>query len=112
MLQVHVNDLQFEHLWEATGIGTPKPRLSWIIETTLENWRQSGYEVEAYTREGKLHGQTGWVESDQSVLVPWPFAPLSSRECLTLRVRVLGVDGEVSEWSQPASVEAGLLQRG
>ena len=53
--------------------------------------------------------QTGKVESDQSVLVAWPFAPLSSREQLSVRVRVWDKDGNVSEWSDAVSLEAGLL---
>jgi alpha-L-rhamnosidase len=43
------------------------------------------------------------------VLVPWPFAPLVSRECLHLRVRVWGTDGSLSAWSDRVPVEAGLL---
>src|SRR6266568_207618 len=54
-------------------------------------------------------GRIGRVESDQSVLVPWPFAPLSSRERLMVRVRVWGLDGQPSVWSTLSSVEAGLL---
>jgi alpha-L-rhamnosidase len=41
--------------------------------------------------------------------VPWPFAALHSRERLLLRLRVWGKDGQVSGWSAPATVEAGLL---
>jgi alpha-L-rhamnosidase len=47
------------------------------------------------------------VDSADQVLVPWPDVPLAAREAATVRVRLLG---EVwSEWSGPASVEAGLL---
>jgi alpha-L-rhamnosidase len=108
---VTVMDVRFEHLRDAFGIGVAQPRVSWIIATSTENWVQSGYEVEAFSPDGQLRGQTGHIESNQSVLVPWPFNPLKSRERLTLRVRVWGADGEASEWSQPASVEAGLFQR-
>ena len=55
--------------------------------------------------------QTNQVQSDQSALVDWPFEPLESRQRLSLRVRVWGSDGGVSEWSQPAAVEAGLLNQ-
>ena len=47
------------------------------------------------------------MSADQ-VLVPWPAAPLRSREPARVRVRVIG-GGAESDWSEPATVEAGLL---
>ncbi|HJR81703.1 MAG TPA: glycoside hydrolase family 78 protein, partial [Anaerolineales bacterium] len=52
----------------------------------------------------------GRVESDQSVLVAWPFNSLASRERLTVRARVWDMDGQVSAWSEATPIEAGLLQ--
>ena len=106
---VTISDVRFEHHRDAFGIGETRPRLSWIIATTARGWRQAGYEVEAYRSDGQLCDRTGRVESDQSVLVSWPFAPLSSREHLTVRVRVWGLDEQPSEWSDFSPVEAGLL---
>ncbi len=106
---VTIADVRFEHLREPLGVGLARPRLSWIIETALREWRQSGYEIEAYGPEGQLHGQTGRVSSDQSVLVDWPFAPLASRTRLWIRVRVWGDDGLPSAWSRLYPIEAGLL---
>jgi alpha-L-rhamnosidase len=48
------------------------------------------------------------VKSAEQVLVPWPFAPLGSRERASVRVRVASGD-RWSEWSEPADVETGLL---
>ena len=47
------------------------------------------------------------MSADQ-VLVPWPARPLRSREAARVRVRVIG-SGVESDWSEPATVEAGLL---
>ncbi|HXR65351.1 MAG TPA: family 78 glycoside hydrolase catalytic domain, partial [Ktedonobacteraceae bacterium] len=69
----------------------------------------AAYEMEAYDSARQLQGQTERVASEQSVLVPWPFPALHSREYLAVRLRVWGTDGKVSEWSNFASVEAGLL---
>jgi alpha-L-rhamnosidase len=107
---ITVTGLRFEHLREALGIGTPRPRLSWITQATPRDWRQSGYEIEAYRPDGELHDRTGRVASGDSVLVPWPFAPLASRQQLLVRVRVWGPDDEPSSWSELVPVEAGLLQ--
>ena len=101
--------VRIEHLRDTLGIGTNRPRLSWIVKTNHQDWFQTGYEIESYSSDGKLRGQTGKVESDQSVLVDWPFEPLSSREQLSVRVRVWGKDGNVVEWNDAVSLEAGLL---
>ena len=107
---VTIAELRFEHCRDALGIGTAQPRLSWIVETATEAWWQSGYELEAREPDGQLINQTGRVDSDESVLVPWPFAPLASRQRVAVRVRVWGRDGQASPWSDPVPVEAGLLQ--
>ena len=91
--------VRVEHLGDALGIGTDRPRLSWVVETDSRGWHQSGYEIEAYGADGRLVNQTGRVASDRSVLVPWPFAPLQSRQQVSLRARVWGTDGCESTWS-------------
>jgi alpha-L-rhamnosidase len=101
--------VRIEHLRDVFGIGTDRPRLSWTIETEGKGWRQAGYEIESYDADGKVHGQTGRIESDQSVLVAWPFEPLSSRERVTLRVRAWSMDGEASAWSDSVPIEVGFL---
>jgi len=106
---VTIADVRVEHLREALGIGASQPRLSWIVATTVAGWQQAGYEIETNRPDGQLHAETGRVASDQSVLVPWPFAPLSSRERLEIGVRVWGSDGRPSSWSERAPVEVGLL---
>ena len=72
-----------------------------LIQTDRPGWLQAAYEVEALGPEGKARHSTERVESGQSVLVAWPFEPLSSRERLSARVRVWGADGSASEWSAP-----------
>jgi alpha-L-rhamnosidase len=104
-----IAEIRFEHHCDALGIGTAEPRLSWIVATQASGWRQAGYEIEAYNTDNGLRDQTGRIESDQSVLVPWPFAPLASRERRSIRVRAWGTDGQASAWSSLTPVEAGLL---
>jgi alpha-L-rhamnosidase len=106
---VAVTRVRFEHLRDTLGIGVARPRLSWEATTDTPSWQQEAYEVEALTPGGQSRGSSGLVTSGQSVLVEWPFAPLASRERVTVRVRVWGADGSQSEWSEPASAEAGLL---
>ena len=105
---VIVARLRFEHLHDAIGIGNPRPRLSWITEATARDWQQSAYEIEAYRADGQLSARTGRVESGDSVLVPWPFAPLASREQLFVRVRVWGLDDESSVLERAGLGRGGL----
>jgi alpha-L-rhamnosidase len=104
-----ISSISFEHLAEALGIGLAAPRLSWMIESPAEGWRQTAYAIEARGASGAPRGETGRVDSGESALVQWPFAPLASRERVAVRVRVWGADGQASPWSEPAMVEAGLL---
>ncbi len=110
--EITIADVRFEHRRDALGIGAARPRLSWTVANAPDEWRQAGYAIESFAADGQPREQTGRVDSDESVLVDWPFAPLASRERLTLRVRVWGADGRPSAWSAPAPVEAGLLAPG
>ncbi len=101
-----ISELRVEHQREPLGIGQAEPRLSWIVETAASGWRQARYEIEASGADGT---QSVRRESDQSVLVPWPFAPLASRARVSVRVRAQGEQGEWSAWSAPTVLETGLL---
>ncbi|MBX2999460.1 MAG: glycoside hydrolase family 78 protein [Caldilineaceae bacterium] len=105
---VTITRLRFEQIRQSLGIGVNNPRLSWITETSIPGWTQAAYESEYYD-DDKLRASTGKINSDQSVLVAWPFAPLTSAQQVSVRVRVWGKDGSASDWSEPASVETGLL---
>jgi alpha-L-rhamnosidase len=97
--------LRFEHRTApALGIGTATPRLSWQVPAADDGYAQTAYEVEIAT--GTTQAYT--VQSPDQVLVPWPGEPLSSRQSAQVRVRVRGND-DWSAWSEPATVEAGLL---
>ncbi|MEU3498893.1 family 78 glycoside hydrolase catalytic domain [Kitasatospora cineracea] len=95
----------FEHLPDGLGTGVATPRLSWTLPAGTR--AQDAYEVEV-ERDGR-RTTTGPLSGAGHRLVPWPAAPLASRERATVRVRVWA-DGEgPSAWSAPAAVEAGLL---
>ncbi len=104
-----ITSVRFEHLRDALGIGENRPRLSWTLASTSDPWYQSGYQIESYEGDGRLRERTERIESEQSVLVPWPFAPLVSCESLAVRVRVWDSNGQPSAWSAFFPVEAGLL---
>lgn len=105
-----VTDVRFEHHREAVGIGERRPRISWKVATEERGWSQQAYEVEVVDPVSGWTISSGRVESAESVLVPWPGPELGSRGQRAVRVRVWGRDdAQPSAWSEPAEVEAGLL---
>ena len=97
---------RFEHHTRPLGIGERAPRLTWQTVTAVPGWKQHAYEIRG------AGWTSGRIDSADSVLVPWPGPALSSRERAEIRVRVWGGDGEPTAWSEPAGVEAGLLDAG
>lgn len=100
------HSLRVEQRSETLGIGTGSPRFSWQIRTDDLAWRSTHYAMEL-TREGEKP-VTAVIESPDQVLVPWPFPPLSSRDRVSVRIRVS--DGAAwTDFSEPVSLEIGLL---
>lgn len=101
----HVRITKLEHRADSRFVPTPEPRLSWVTDTDAAGWRQAWAEL-------RLDDEAARLEGDASVLVAWPFAPLQPGEERTLRVRVGGTDGGVSDWSEPRPIAAGFLAEG
>lgn len=110
-----VSVFRFDHYNEplVLGVHESRPRLSWHIETGAADFQQVGYEVELHEEtpnSSEPLTQRAKVSSSASRLVPWAFdRPLHSRQRVAVRVRVSGVDGQLTPWSEPARIEVGLL---
>ncbi len=107
-MALNVNDLRAEHRSDALGLGVPSPRLSWIVAADA-TFEPRAYEIRAHDPDSGAPEQSCVIQSSESVLVPWPFDPLSSRARRRVTVRVVGADGERSDWSAPLDIEIGLL---
>ena len=108
-MSLTVVDLAAEHRGAGPFVATPTPRLSWRVATGTPGWYQASYEIEI---SGDLEYRGGLVVSGDSVLVPWPAAPLASHQSVSCRVRVTGTDGVASDWSAPLTIHAPLLDAG
>ena len=108
-MSLTVVDLAAEHRGAGPFVATATPRLSWRVATSTPDWYQASYEIEI---SGDLEYRSGPVASGDSVLVPWPAAPLASHQSVACRVRVTGADGVASGWSEPLAVHAPLLDAG
>jgi len=90
-------------------VASPEPGFGWRTDTDTPDWLQASAEVELTRGDEVL---THRVDGRASTLIAWPFPPLAPREEVSLRVRVTGQDGAVSEWSAPRRVVAGFLGEG
>jgi alpha-L-rhamnosidase len=102
---------RFEHRTDrgpVLAVATPTPRLSWHVPTADDGFAATAYEIEVTPDGGEP--ATFVVESGDQVLVPWPAAPIASRQAVAVRVRVRGDDGEWTGWSEPAVAEGGLYR--
>ncbi|MEW1837257.1 family 78 glycoside hydrolase catalytic domain [Nonomuraea angiospora] len=93
--------LRVEHLDVPLGIHVARPRLSWTLP--------AGSEVQFAYRIRAGGWDSGRVESDQSVLVPFDGPATRSGERVEWQVKVWTDAGE-SDWSAPSWWEAGLLE--
>jgi alpha-L-rhamnosidase len=107
-MSVSITQLSVEHHHDGFGISNPRPRLSWRFgPTTIKGWTQKSYDI-TILRAG--NEESYHVDSSQSVLVPWPSSPLSSREVAEIKVRSAGNDGSATRWAT-LIIEAALLLR-
>lgn len=90
---------------DSAFVATATPRLTWTVETSEPGWRQAGVELRSGDESVRL-------ERDASVLVDWPFAPLTAGEAREVRVRVAATSGTETEWSDPLTIVAGFLREG
>ncbi len=100
------------------GIDSPFPQFSWIIESDLQNTLQTAWQIRSAKNREQLQKGNDliWdserVESAFSVHNSWDGPPLESSTRYYWKVRVWDNHGRVSEWSDIAFFETGLLNRG
>ena len=113
-------DLRCEYRKSPLGIDTAKPRLSWHLEAADPSARgqtQRAYQILVASSEERLRRDqgdfwdTGRVESDKSIQVPYGGKPLATGTPVWWKVRVWDGAGKPSGWSEPAFWSMGLLKR-
>jgi len=109
-------DLKCEYKTNPVGIDSAKPRVSWKIKSSRRGTDQSAYHIRAaenlndLAASKNLAWDTGKVKSDQSTHVIYNGTSLYSRQKIWWQVRVWDDQDNVTEWSEPASWEMGLLK--
>ena len=110
-------DLRCEYLVDPIGVDLAEPRLSWklIADSGVRNVVQTAYQIRAASRSAYLDREnadlwdSGWVESSDSVLVPYDGQPLASHQWVFWQVRVRDQNGHMSGWSAVAHFVMGCL---
>ena len=98
-----VYDLRCEGLLEPLGIDSFEPRFSWKLRSG-EPMRQVAWQLEV-----KDLWNSGKVESDEQIMVPYEGPMLASRQQALWRVRVWRQDGKVSRWSPWTRFGVGIV---
>jgi alpha-L-rhamnosidase len=97
------------------GIGTAHPRLSWVINSSGRDIRQSAWHVLVSDHPDQLKNNIGnlWdskvVKSDGSIQVEYAGAPLSSEKKYYWKVQIHDQAGKATAWSETATWQMGLL---
>lgn len=109
-------NLRCEYFKNPIGIDVPSPRFSWMLEGSGRGEYQSAYRIIVASSRENLDEDDGdkWdsgkIDSDRSVNVPYEGATLASGERCYWKVRVWGQD-VLAKDSEPAVFETGLLKK-
>ena len=107
--------LSCEYLYDSPLIDIQNPRLAWIniAGEGERGQKQTAYQVRVAGSRDKLTNPDLWdsgkVVSEQSTRVEYKGLPLASGQKCWWQVRVWDVNGNASEWSEPATWRMGLL---
>ncbi|MBN2182131.1 MAG: family 78 glycoside hydrolase catalytic domain, partial [Sedimentisphaerales bacterium] len=108
--------LRCEYRLDPIGIDVTEPRLSWVMESSRRAQTQSAYQILVASSESNLRRNVGdlWnsgkFNSNQTNQIVYKGKPLKSRMQCFWKVRAWDKDGNISNWSKPASWTMGLLQ--
>ncbi len=105
-----------EQLQNPIGITDPHPRFSWQVKSSRKGYIQQAYQIiVSQSLSGLRNGKkalwdSGRIESDQSVLIPYDGPSLSPATTYYWTVRTWSTAGEASKWCKPQSFTTGLSE--
>lgn len=113
--EIKAIDLRSDYKVNPIGIHNVAPRLSWRMTAYGKNRKQSAYQIQVFKKESDIKEVLVWdsekVYSGESVNIPYKGKQLASRERVYWKVRIWDEKENVSEWSEEAFFEAGLLNK-
>ncbi len=97
------------------GVDDRQPRLSWQVESPVRGARQTAYRILIASSPERLDADRGnlWdsgrVQSDQTLHVPYAGSALQSSQQVFWKLRVWDQEGQASSWSAASTWTMGLL---
>jgi alpha-L-rhamnosidase len=107
MSSASLTDLRTEHLVNPLGLDETQPRFSWKLADSRMGAAQTAWQIELSAAQTVLW-DTGRVDADTSVLIPYEGPSLEPHTRYHWRVRVWDHTGVATEWST-AWFETGFL---
>ncbi|MFE5321574.1 family 78 glycoside hydrolase catalytic domain [Paenibacillus sp. NPDC056579] len=106
--------LRCEYQDNPIGLGTERPRFSWKLQSDRPHVLQTAYHIQLADSPDTLSNgpwlwDTGQTQSSQSILVEYDGAQLQSDRHYYYRVRAWDNYGRLTDWSDIAHFQTGLL---
>ena len=101
--------LTCDYFTNPIGIDTLQPHLSWKLNASQRDARQTAYQIQVTSGKDRLLWDSGKQTSDLSLHVPYDGEPLQPGQRCAWRVRVWDENDTASAWSDAAFWEMGLL---
>jgi len=112
---MQVKNLRCEYLENPLGIGETRPRLSWVLESSVRGQKQTAYRILVASSEENLAGDlgdlwdTGKLDSHRSTQIVYEGKQLTSRMRCYWKVCAWDKNGTRTAYSAPAFWSMGLL---
>jgi len=98
---------------DPVGYYEKQPRFSWQISPTANYQFQHAFQIQVASSVSKFADADLWdslkQQSSTNAWIKYQGKRLSSRQKVYWRVRIWDEDNQVSNWSEPATIELGLL---
>lgn len=108
-------DLRCDYAVHPLGVDSATSRLFWKLQGSKQGERQAACQIIVASSEKNLRADQGdlWdsgkVNSDESIQIPYGGKKLASAQQVFWKVRVWDAEGKASGWSKPATWTMGVL---
>ncbi|MBN1184852.1 MAG: family 78 glycoside hydrolase catalytic domain [Bacteroidales bacterium] len=111
---IDIAEIKCDQKINPTGIGKT-PKFSWIMTSEERNQSQTAYQIIVSDEENTLrknegnHWNSGKVESDQSLSIPYEGMPLEAGKTYFWKVKIWDKEGGESSWSETGTFITALF---
>jgi hypothetical protein len=101
--------LRCEYAENPVGVDASRPRLFWKIEAAESGQKQTAYQIlvastaDLLTQDKGDLWDSGRVESEEFIQIPYRGKPLRSSQQVFWKVRIWDREGRVSDWATPGT---------